>query len=399
MSTQFYDSFDLSDPKNPSCFDWRNHNGKNYVTPVKFQMRGDCISFAIIAAMESNALISKDTPITDGQSPIDLSESHLYDCFRIDPLGKNKWSMTGKLFDALRDYGVVNEFYGRCSDFEARKKEKKFTQISDYYVLSTDVRDDHHKVVKKVSEAEMHIIMKKWISTKGPVATSMITYDSLGDLKAGEVYNPTKAEKTNPGAHAVCIVGYDDSKKAWLVKNSWGASWADQGFGWIGYGVCTIDIAGHMIGFQGFERITLNEPTDLSIFSNGNEIALRTSNGAYVSARFDESKRPLRATVNEARSYETFEVVALGDNQIALKAKDGKYVSARKNEDNTPLRANGPEIRGWEKFTVVDLKNGNVALQTSEGKYVSANLGDEGASIRADKDRAGSWEAFYPINK
>jgi C1A family cysteine protease len=31
------------------------------------------------------------------------------------------------------------------------------------------------------------------------------------------------------------IVGYDDSKNAWRVMNSWGASWCENGYGWIDY--------------------------------------------------------------------------------------------------------------------------------------------------------------------
>ena len=42
--------------------------------------------------------------------------------------------------------------------------------------------------------------------------------------------------------HAVTLIGWDDSKSAWLIKNSWGTGWGDtcgfgteRGYMWISY--------------------------------------------------------------------------------------------------------------------------------------------------------------------
>ncbi|WP_345990001.1 C1 family peptidase [Chryseobacterium sp. Chry.R1] len=37
------------------------------------------------------------------------------------------------------------------------------------------------------------------------------------------------------GGHAICVIGYDDNKKAFKVQNSWGSSWGSNGFFWIDY--------------------------------------------------------------------------------------------------------------------------------------------------------------------
>jgi len=37
------------------------------------------------------------------------------------------------------------------------------------------------------------------------------------------------------GGHCYCVVGYDDTKGAFKIQNSWGTTWADSGFGWISY--------------------------------------------------------------------------------------------------------------------------------------------------------------------
>jgi cathepsin L len=35
--------------------------------------------------------------------------------------------------------------------------------------------------------------------------------------------------------HAIIIVGWDDTKGAWLIRNSWGAGWGFGGYGWVSY--------------------------------------------------------------------------------------------------------------------------------------------------------------------
>lgn len=44
------------------------------------------------------------------------------------------------------------------------------------------------------------------------------------------------------GGHAMCIVGYDDALGYWIVENSWGVEWGDNGFGAIPYGLVDVDI-------------------------------------------------------------------------------------------------------------------------------------------------------------
>jgi hypothetical protein len=37
------------------------------------------------------------------------------------------------------------------------------------------------------------------------------------------------------GRHAMCVVGFDDSKEAFLVMNSWGKNWGKNGYFWLSY--------------------------------------------------------------------------------------------------------------------------------------------------------------------
>ena len=49
---------------------------------------------------------------------------------------------------------------------------------------------------------------------------------------SGEIWNYSGPPV---GAHAMCIVGYDDSKQAFKVRNSWSADWGEAGYVWIYY--------------------------------------------------------------------------------------------------------------------------------------------------------------------
>jgi C1A family cysteine protease len=56
--------------------------------------------------------------------------------------------------------------------------------------------------------------------------------------KSGVLPMPMPGEKPM-GGHAVMAVGYDDSKQAFLIRNSWGADWGIEGYFWMPYAYIT----------------------------------------------------------------------------------------------------------------------------------------------------------------
>ena len=50
--------------------------------------------------------------------------------------------------------------------------------------------------------------------------------------QAGDIYTFTGPRLAN---HAMCIVGYDDERQAYKVRNSWGPGWGEDGYLWISY--------------------------------------------------------------------------------------------------------------------------------------------------------------------
>lgn len=80
--------------------------------------------------------------------------------------------------------------------------------------------------------------MKEWLDNKGPLI-SILNYKLDLLLYHKGIYKH-KFGKTI-GRHAVSVIGYDDNKQAWLIKNSWSRFWGNKGYGWIAYNNCSID--------------------------------------------------------------------------------------------------------------------------------------------------------------
>ena len=67
---------------------------------------------------------------------------------------------------------------------------------------------------------------------KGPLVTTLSVYADFMSYGGG-VYKHVTGDEL--GGHAISIVGYDDTKQAFIVRNSWGQEWGENGFGYVAY--------------------------------------------------------------------------------------------------------------------------------------------------------------------
>ncbi len=201
--------------------DWRNHNGKNYITRVQDQGAcGSCVCFGLLAQAEGVINIKADVERPDW----DLSEQELMSC---GPGGCSGWNNP----DAQNWFRAVGVSEEAC-----------FPYMANDAIPCSD-RCTRYEFTKRKSSAWSYtspggIIGIKEYCQYGPIHVDFIVYEDFYSYNGG-VYEHTWGGME--GGHSVAIVGWNDADSCWIVKNSWGKNWGEDGYFRIKWGECQID--------------------------------------------------------------------------------------------------------------------------------------------------------------
>ncbi len=196
----------------PPAIDWRNHQGTNWLTPVKDQRTcGSCWVFAVVGLAETIFRIEHQRP----DVVPDLSEQQLLSCSNGgDCDGGYAWDAA----TYLRQSGVAPE---SCQPYTAQ--DDPCDPCEDW-----QDRTFRASTVNWVCQGGEDRAAIRSALQQGPLAAWMEVYSDLYYYRDG-VYAPTAAGQYE-GGHFVVLCGYDDAENCWIVKNSWGASWGDRGY-------------------------------------------------------------------------------------------------------------------------------------------------------------------------
>ncbi len=237
----------LGDVEIPAAYDAREE-GK--VTSVKRQNPwGNCWSFAAMSALESSL-------ISDGYSQdMDLSEYHLnYYCYKAvtDPLNGTAgdgftYSGTFEEFldaggNILVAYHALTNWVGAVEEEVTGYPNTEAAELEDT-VESAYLNDVVHLQQMYQLKKSDQAAIKKEIMEHGSLTASFYYTASYYNSSTGGYYNSVNTNSN----HAVAVVGWDDNFSktnfktqpsadgAWLVKNSWGSSFGQDGYLWISY--------------------------------------------------------------------------------------------------------------------------------------------------------------------
>ncbi|XP_058871040.1 procathepsin L-like [Acipenser ruthenus] len=191
-----------------TSIDWRD---KGYVTRVKNQGAcGSCWAFSATGALEGQHF--KKT----GQL-VSLSEQNLVDCTNNKKYG-NSGCKGGHMINAfkyVKDNRIASEasYPYRAENGTCNTNARKVARCSSYTAVNQNER-----------------ALQDAVASIGPVSVAIdASHCSFQFYKSGIYYEPECTRKAN---HAVLVVGYGDSdgKKFWILKNSHGRKWGEDGY-------------------------------------------------------------------------------------------------------------------------------------------------------------------------
>jgi len=203
----------------PLSVDWRNQNA---VTPVKDQGQcGSCWAFSTTGSLEGMYAIQTGELVS-------FSEQQLVDCDNFKHGGKDHGCNGGIMDNA---FGWIGENGGLCTEesypYVSGNGEKQSCKTTCNLVPKSQIQS--WVDVQSTDEAMMTAIAQQ------PVSIA-IEADQI-DFQLYESGVLTSKCGTTLD-HGVLVVGYgtENGEDYYLVKNSWGTSWGDQGYIKLGRG-------------------------------------------------------------------------------------------------------------------------------------------------------------------
>ena len=200
----------------PPYFSWRDINGTDFTTPIKNQSPSPtCEAYALCVSLET--LVQYEVGYPFG---CDLSETHLY--FYAGGTCEAGGVLLGDAAEYLIEYGVPDE---GCFPDPHRPYDYPFESLPGWQNRTVKIQE--WGWVENDVEAMKHALI-----VHGPLVIHIMVRPDFVYYKDG-IYTPQWGKIT--GGHLIAIIGYDDEQQCWIVKNSAGENWGEEGYVRVAY--------------------------------------------------------------------------------------------------------------------------------------------------------------------
>ncbi len=218
----------------PSTFNWCD---QGVCTLVKDQQQGcgSCWAFATVGLLES--AIRWRQSLT-----VDLSEQYLLSCNTDGYSCKvGGWFAHDYHWMKLSRSGGVGAVLESSFPYVARDDPCGGPYGHPYKISSWSYVGEDDSVPSPDA-------IKQAIYGHGPVAAAVCAGNAF-QYYSGGVFQTDEAIACGSNAvnHAIILVGWDDSRQAWRLRNSWGTEWGESGYMWIRYGTSNVGYAANYI--------------------------------------------------------------------------------------------------------------------------------------------------------
>jgi hypothetical protein len=194
--------------------------------------QGSCVAWS--SAYAAQTIL---TAAATGADPntIAFSPSYLYNQIRLEGC---EGSYVQRAMETMQKNGGIplKEYPYNDQDCD-RTPSSSQIQEGRQYAIHGFTRLTEGDDINKISVRAV----KEHLAKDAPVVIGMMVGNSfMQDMKGQELWQPSgmDASKVGMGGHAMCVIGYNDSKfgGAFQLMNSWTPEWGQNGIAWVRYG-------------------------------------------------------------------------------------------------------------------------------------------------------------------
>ena len=226
----------------PLNWDWSNVGGKNFIPKVEAQGNcGSCYIMTTIDMLNSRLWIK-----TNLQDKTRFSKSHALSCnFYTEGCEGGFPLLIGKFFSEFElvpeqcfaSYSGKQESSDKCNNITCEVNKRKYF-VTDYDYIGGQYGNT------------TELDMVKELRARGPIPGNFFAPENLRLYYKSGIFTDNEKPSPNSGKwsidnmnkkksyysemnHSVLITGYGEDKdgnKYWILKNSWGKGWGDNGF-------------------------------------------------------------------------------------------------------------------------------------------------------------------------